>query len=415
MSYSFGYNLSFHAFLIIQILFEYRGLTANQIAHIMHWGDYTLAQEKSVYNYLRKLKKQKLVTAYHLQGDYTRGSIYYLTPQGFELAKHLLNIDRGKTGEGWVFHQFTPGANYGDFPYDLYKPPLDQTAHHLMLIEFFKQIRTLNEEVDYNYRINLYAAKEYEMDGEKHRYRPDAEVKFRDGRIFAVEIDRATESHEKLRRKFRTYRNYLQYLRSNNQKLPSGIFFVVEEKRREHGIRRRWENVMSAFFEEMSGFHKNFNLIMTTMNDVPETILFEYHRDAYERAAEKTIENALKERYDKVFTFGYYKENPIKITFSSAINISSGTFDLYGNAVCHEMDTALYSRLYDFYQRVVPTAHEREEFKLYSLHETYINVAHVKKPALVRSLDSYEVDDLMKKIIRSLQTRSSYIQLDRIE
>jgi hypothetical protein len=415
MSYSLGYDLSYYAEVIVEYLFRYRGMTATQIAHILYGKHYTLAQEKSVYNYLRKLKKQKLVTSYRLQGNISRGSLYYLTEQGYEFAKYLLNIEQGKKGEGWIVPYCSLVESYGDFPYDLYKPTLNQLPHHLMLIEFFKQINAIDLDTECSYRTNLYAAKEYIMDGKEHHYRPDAELKFRDGRIFAVEIDRATESHEQLRRKFRTYRNYLQYLHSNNKRLPSGIFFVVEEKRREHGIRRRWENVMSAFFEEMSDFHKNFNLIMTTMNDVPETILFEFHRDAYERAAQKTIENVLKERYDKVLTFGYYKENPIKIIFSSAINISLGTFDLYGNAVCHEMDTALYSRLYDFYQRIVPAAHEHEELKLYSLHETYINVAHVKKPTLVRSLDSYEVDDLMKKIIRSLQTRSSYIQLDRIK
>jgi DNA-binding PadR family transcriptional regulator len=415
MSYSLGYNLSFHALVIIQILFEYRGLTANQIAHILHWGEYTLAQEKSVYNYLRKLKKQKLVTAYRLQGDYARGSIYYLTPQGFELAKHLLNIDRGKTGEGWVFRQSMPGENYGDFPYDLYKPPLDQTAHHLLLIEFFKQLRTLDEEVDYNYRINLYAAKEYEIDGQKHRYRPDAEVKFGDGRIFAVEIDRATESHEQLRRKFRTYRNYLQYLHRNNEKLPSGIFFVVEEKRRHHGMKRRWENVMSAFFEEIGDFHKDFYLVMTSMDRVPDTVLFEYYRDEYEKAANAAIRKELENVYDKVSMYGYFKQNPIKITFSPAIHEKSGLFDLYSNVVCHEMDTALYSRVYDFYQRIEPNAEKYDEVKGFSLNATYISCAFVQQPFIVHSLDSYEVDELLKKTVRSLQTRCRHIQLDRIE
>ncbi|KAF0993820.1 hypothetical protein BJQ97_00445 [Geobacillus sp. TFV-3] len=60
MSYSLGYDLSYYAEVIVEYLFRYRGMTATQIAHILYGKHYTLAQEKSVYNYLRKLKKQKL-------------------------------------------------------------------------------------------------------------------------------------------------------------------------------------------------------------------------------------------------------------------------------------------------------------------------------------------------------------------
>ncbi|MBA2873160.1 hypothetical protein HNQ85_003498 [Anoxybacillus calidus] len=412
MSYLFGHNLSIHSLKIIEILFKYRGMTANQIAHMIHSGHYTLAQEKSVYNYLGKLKKQKLVNSYRLQGSFSRGSMYYLSEKGYELAKHWLNIEQEQKGDGWILSDQLHGEGYADLPYDVYKPPLEQTTHHLLLIEFFKQLKMI-EGIDLYHRLNLYASKKYQVDGQMYRYRPDAEIKLADGRIFAIEIDRATETHEQLRKKFKTYRNYLEYLRKTEQPIPTGIIFVVEAKRREHGMKRRWENMMSAFFEEIGDFHKDFYLVMTSMDRVPDTVLFEHYRVEYEKAASVAIRKELENVYDKVSN--YAKRNPIRNIFSIAIHKKSGLFDLYSNVVCHEMDTALYSRVYDFYQRFEPEAKKYDEVKDYDLNATYINCIFVEKPFIIQSLDSYEVDELLKKTARSLQRHCCYIQLERIE
>jgi sugar-specific transcriptional regulator TrmB len=64
MAYVFGFNLSHQSERILKTLLIYRGMTAKQLTGFLFGPlQHSLSEEKSVYNYLRKLRGQGLVTA----------------------------------------------------------------------------------------------------------------------------------------------------------------------------------------------------------------------------------------------------------------------------------------------------------------------------------------------------------------
>lgn len=346
MSYKFGYNLTPYSERIIEALYTYRGMTAKQLAAIINATFMVdLTREKSTYNYLRKLKVQGLVTASKLQGNVVNGSLYYLTYNGFMCAKDILNINEGQEGTGWIQpYQEYEETTLADFQYKVHLPPQRQLAHHLMLIDFFIQAKRIEEDFDtVKHRSNLYAARTYYLDGEKCRFRPDAEVMV-GGKRFGVEIDRSTESHEKIVEKFEVYKRYLDYCSKTEDPMDdlNGIYFVVENKRRDHGIKRRWASVLSAFFKVLWKYQNKLNLILTTVDSIRETLLFELHREELEGKAQEAAKKYLLNHgfsnvmswhdvktKETVFTHGinpqYYQVlfNPISQGFESRLYIYS--------------------------------------------------------------------------------------------
>lgn len=403
MAYSLGYNLSDLSFSIIKTLFIYRGMTATQIASLLHPYSYTLAQEKSIYNYLGKLKKQKLVTSMRIRDGYSRGSIYYLTHKGYEFAKNWMDIQEGQQGEGWILCEDSFSL-FADIPYEIYTPPLEQTAHHLLLIDFFIQFKRLEmEHLELNHRLNLYASSNYVDDSGKFRFRPDSEIKLSQDRRYTIEIDRGTESHEQLRRKFRTYRQYFDFLSKQDiEKIPDGIIFVVEEKRRDHGIKRRWLNIASAYFQEIGAYHHKVNLIMTSMDKVTDTISFEEERRKYEVIAINASIQDLSKNYD-VHNFTYGKDK-----FSVAIK--DDDYYLYYSFTSHMFETALYSK----YLRLKPSIQKIVEVPL--LKDKTLNdinkLVYYKggNPFLIENFNSYEMEPQLQKSLEEVYLNTSFFQ-----
>jgi hypothetical protein len=340
MVYQLGYNLSELSIEIMQILFKYRGMTAIQTAKLLYPEGYTVSQEKNIYNNLINLKKIKLVVSNPLQQGFSRGSMYYLTKIGLEFMNHWFNICPNHYGEGWIN---SDSRDFGDIDYELYKPPLAQETHHLLNIEFFIQLN--KNDLCLDYRLNLYAAKTYFQDGKKFRFRPDAELKLPDGKSIMVEIDRGTEDHEQLRKKFSVYRNYFDYIKSNKSELPTAIVIVVEDRRRSHGIKRRWVNVLTAYLDEIASYHKDVNLIMMPLSKTQETLNFEINRDKYDQQAAENAQKLLN-------GFGYSKVHSIAqpgYTFSVASK--KHNYDVYFNTVSQQYDSLVYSKYLDFKQK----------------------------------------------------------------
>lgn len=422
MSYILGYNLSQLAEQIIRTLLIYRGTSAKQLISLMNAPfQYTLSQEKSVYNYLRKLKKQGLVAAHKLQANVANGSVYYLTPKGYDYARDMMNIDEGAVGEGWIqrFGEFEE-QSLGDLNYDLYSPSIKQPAHHLLLIDFFIQLNMVDED-NYSmipHRLNLYAAETYEMDGKSYRYRPDAEILI-GTKKFAIEIDRATESHEQLLLKMETYKRYLDYCNAagrDSLDRIDGIIFVVETRRRDHGIKRRWKNVLSAFFKRLSKYQDRLNLIMTTIDATQETLRFELNRSSYEQEAQKKIETILKDDgYSIVSTWSNTRTT--ETAFAHGLT-ETRKYKVFFNATSQEFESRLYIRYLYFLKVSLPFAQSPEsvekikEFE-YIGNENFIFYAR-RKPFIVEGLSLYGMDPELVKKLNGLQNDLHLHDLDPV-
>jgi hypothetical protein len=419
MAFIFGYNLSPHAEQILGTLLVYRGMTAKQLTALMNAPfQYNLSEEKSNYNYLRKLKNQGLVTAHKLQANVANGSIYYLTPKGYEYARDMMNIAEGSVGNGWIQHYRDFGEHsLGDLPYDLYVPPLKQPAHHLLLIDFFIQLNMIDEDAYemISHRINLYAAKTYEIEGEKYRYRPDGEIIIGDKK-FAIEIDRATESHEQLLQKMETYERYMDHCNANpkeNIDKIDGIIFVVESKRRDHGIRRRWTNILAAFLKQLSKYQAHLNLIMTTIDTTQEALRFELKRRVYEQESGERVQSVLKDvGYSDVRRWQDTKTK--EVLFSHGFNDKKYT--VFFNAISQEFESRLYYRYLDFLNNRLTLANDPKIVKDIDKFD-YAGLANIvfyarRKPFIVEGLSLYGVDSKLVKELNGLQNDIQFYDFD---
>lgn len=364
MGYFAGVNLSERGLDIMKELFFYRGMTGKQmVTFITKTSNFTLSQEKSVYNYLRTLKNNGLVDSYRLQDTISRGSIFYLSRKGFELIKDILNIEEGGIGNGTI--PVDENTIFGDMSYELHSPPLKQPAHHLMQIEFYSHL-IMDQETIIRHRNNLYAAKSYTYKGEKNRLRPDAEVSLPTG-LCCIEIDRATETHEQLVQKFETYKRYLDYCDNDNstKRTPiKTILFVVEGKKREYGIRRRWNNVLSAFYKGMKERYWEINLILTTLDEVKRTMHIEKNKRDYEAKAITRLDKlqiesgffrkgarVLKRNDESTYICAHY------------INQQDRTYKVVFFAFSHEFESDIYNKHITFEENVFPNFEDAKFFE----------------------------------------------------
>jgi hypothetical protein len=383
MSLEFGYNLTATSYLIIELLFKFRGVTATQLAALIYGKHYTLSQEKNIYNFLSKLKKQKLVSNIRLQGSYSKGSIYYLAEKGYEFAKELLNIQEGQRGNGWI----NAGMPlFADIPYTTYKPPLVQTTHHLLLIDFFIELREIKE-TEIAYRLNLYASQNYESEEKQYRFRPDGEIEFLDGRLFTIEVDVGSETHEQFRQKFRVYRRYFEYIETQKgESLPNGIIVVVQNKRKDHGIKRRWANIVSAFYKEIGDYHFRVNLMMTTLDSVKKTLIFEDNRFQYEIKASKYIQEMLANQGFKAINYSYNTGSSIQEN-AFLYSINHDDYRIYFNAVCQAYETKIYSRYCKMFSYVSGGPYQKDVVKGLKYTGYGKNIFHSgDKPFLIQNM-----------------------------
>jgi DNA-binding PadR family transcriptional regulator len=392
MSYLIGQHISDHALDCIHFLFKYRGMTATQLAALMYDGSYTLSQEKTIYNSLRKLKQKGLVKSTKLQEGVSRGSLYELTVKGYEYGKSLVNVELGEEGEGWIIRMYE-NSSFGDIPYGIYSAPLEQAAHHLLLIEFFIRLYNRDEFREVlDHRLNLYCSENYEWENQSRKYRPDAEIKFNDGRIFAIEIDRGTESHQQLRDKFRKYRCYFEYLKAQERPLPDGIIFVTEEKRRTYGLNRRWTNLLTAFFEELFPFSNDVNMILTSMDKVDQTITFEENRDVFNNKAQAFLKNMLEERgYER--TRAYVTDNKNMIY---TLAVDGDEYLVVFNEISNEYESRIYVRYLDFMRYFLDSAKGKDDVYGLNYRGSRGVIFYDKyEPFLVTNVQGFEVHEML--------------------
>lgn len=253
------YNLSPARIQLLETLYIIRGANARVITQFMKQKlECDTKEGKQIINLLHRLKEAGLVSSKKLEGKYA-GSMYYLSPIGFELAKRLLNIKPMQKGSMWLryrypFNQRTRDQ-MRDYTYETYKPPVKQYKHHHLLLKSIVSLYENGININYPYRLTLDAVKEYEYvvnnRMEKFQLKPDAEINI-ENEIYALEIDRSTESYPQLVQKFKRYKEYMDFTMDKEKKYPvTKIIFVIEDTERKYGISRRWGTIMKAFIEGM--------------------------------------------------------------------------------------------------------------------------------------------------------------------
>lgn len=399
---------------IIKTLGQYRGMTAKQLARMIHAPlEHSLSEEKSVYNFLGKLKKQGLVLSYKLQSNVAAGSLYFLSAKGYELFKEIANVELDHYGDGWIesFEEFGD-RSFGDLDYELYKPPLKQPAHHLLMIEFFIAVKSIDGGSVVDHRLNLYAAQTYYIEKEKHRFRPDAEIWIRDNdRRYTIEIDRGTEDFSKLQEKFEVYSRYFDYLKAKGkeEEIPSGIIFVAETKRKTHGIQRRWATILKAFWSKLVAYKNTVNLIFTTIDQVEATLTCEMNRN--EARFSQQIETLFKNnKGDIEVSAGYGEDGLSQFTL---IHVKDGVED-YFTPLVNEYESLVYSRWYNFYQIYTYAVKENkklEDAKPIKGCGKVILYLHTK-PFLFESFDLFGLDKDATEILNRLTPKNiTYVKV----
>ena len=394
MAYALGYSLAPKTERILKLLLCYRGMTAKQLAFIFFQTEQiTLSQEKSIYNDLAKLKKQGLVKSLRLQQNVSKGSLYYLSQAGYDYVKDSLNIRAGQTATGWLPPDYGE-YDVADLSYDVYLPPLKQTAHHLLLMEFFKELYTHSDKVGetITHRHNLYAARKYKTPEGMIRYRPDAEIII-NNKIFTIEIDRATESHEQLKQKFQTYRQYFETTANDKEaEHPAGILFIVESRRREQGIQRRWHNILSAFYSVLRDYSHRLNLILTTIDQAADTILFEREREFHKAQIKDHLKSYIEPNQRSFFLESAESDEPL---LAIAID-GTDTYRLLLCDVAHEYESSIYRKQMHFHDRQLK-AYKQKQFTIQDktvAFEDYRTVLFYPKyrPVVLDIFQTYKLD-----------------------
>lgn len=239
---------------LIKILYFCRGGNINVLTQYFNGTlEYTEQQKKQMTNQLSRLKDTGLITSRKLEGK-NSGSMYYLTPNGLELAKKLFDIYPLQQGEGWQKYplEALDKNQLKDNEYETYKPPFRQYNHHHLILQSIISLFGKDSNLEpYPFRLTNDAFKNYQLNGQNKILKPDLEIKI-GNEIIPIEIDRSTESYSQLVAKFINYKNYLNYLKRKN--IPVSIkkvIFVYDDRNSNFGVSRRWETIMKAYLEGM--------------------------------------------------------------------------------------------------------------------------------------------------------------------
>ncbi|MCM3612703.1 replication-relaxation family protein [Planococcus sp. MERTA32b] len=422
MTYLLGYNLTSRAETILTTLLSYRGATAKQLTQLVFSpSTFTLSEEKSIYNSLRKLKDQGLVSAHKLQANVANGSLYFLTSRGYEITLDLLDIDEGKKGSGWLPHDHFSEFPLADLPYEIYSPPKKQIAHHLMLTEFFirlEQVKTLDRE-PVLHRSNLYASLKYNYKEQGfmkvNRYRPDGEIRINTDR-FAIEIDRAMESHEQLVSKFKTYKQYLDHCRDTQESDPlRGIIFVVESARRFHGIRKRWTSILSAFLKTMGEYIDEVNLILCPMDNVARTIELEGRRGVDEVKKMEIVTSIFKKENIVKKNIYHYTESK---EFSFAYTFNHSTYKIWFCEMSHEFESGIYTKYLSFIEKSLSALKDSKKHPVIKDHSferlSPIIVYDHFQPFIVTNFEHYNVNPPLAKPLAKFKELTYFHNLNPV-
>ena len=269
---------------VLQALFEYRGVTIDQLLKIL---GYDQSGKSNMYKPIRALIIRGLISTYSLMDIKKYGcKMYYLSHKGYQLMLEHLKIPINYKGKGF-------NEDYGDFPYNIYKPPNTLKNHHIHLVDFliaandFKnKIKELEADSKnkFDFRDNRYASREYKIRIEKEgtkpyiktvRFRPDAEILIHSDYYF-VEIDLGTERGVNLEEKFHGYKQYFQHLEALKEPLPSGILFVSESLNDSVKKNRRWQSIAKNFYKVLGDYATKVNLIYESIDKIQEVFIREY-------------------------------------------------------------------------------------------------------------------------------------------
>lgn len=297
---------------LMENLFIYRAASAIQLTKLNYKKRIpSISNQKFTYSELGKLAKEGFVKMYKPQPNVYKYSLYYLTRKGHEYVQLMFDLVEGEQGEGWI----PAGVNsYGWFEYEVYSPPLDQIKHHTMLIDFFINI-SINVFTPIEHRNNLYAKRKT---WSNHILRMDAEIRL-GNKSMAIEIDRGTESHLQLIEKFKGYLFYFKDLEEKdmNTDFQDIVFIVDNVKKREGGLKRRWSNIMSAFYKAMGDYAFKIDLHFCTLDDAYNLLHYELdHKAAYKALANRYIsEHQIKIKYmfyDQISQKGYTMQDDME-------------------------------------------------------------------------------------------------------
>ena len=401
---------------LLQHLFYYRGMTALQLTQMYYELEMPLSSQKSnIHNYLAKLKKQSLVVSKKLDNTIQSGSIYYLTHKGFEAVKEMLDIEVGAKENGFILLNERNGiSTQSDLPYSLYQPPKQQLNHHLLLIDLFIRLRVHFEETEpVDHRLSMYCSTPYTLDGMDGKIRPDAEIILPDKQSFWIEVDCATESHSQLLAKFENYKNYLSHLKRNNLPIPfKGIIFLTEAKQQTYGLKRRWSNILSAFLKAMYPYQTDIRLILTPLNRVEETLLFEMQRFTLNEWAKRHVHDKLHQSgYEMVLP--YIKSSDHSLSYAIAINKKS--YKIFFLHVGNVFDSTLYTSFHQFIQKI-SKIHQKDEVKHLQQQGFEQIIYHPSKdPYIIQTLQGDHMFGDLGEELKLLSQNVEFIEMGAID
>jgi hypothetical protein len=261
--------------IVNKLLFDLRAATAEQLTllaypHLLE-SRYTgypqkntmwkaPSQQTNLYPILKELTRKKLVASYH--SEEKNASVFYLTSSGLEAFYEENDIPTGYRGTGF-------NNDYGWFPYDLFRPPLKFTAHHLSGIDFVILMLSnlLNERVQI--RHNLYSVIKAIEPTFQQSLKPDYHLIVNDFHKYFVEIDMKTERGDDIPQKFKQYSQAYSY---NPNITDHSILFIVPPSK--HESYRRWNEVSLSFIKHMGRFATNVDLVYSTLNRIKRSTFF---------------------------------------------------------------------------------------------------------------------------------------------
>ncbi|GGM39356.1 hypothetical protein GCM10011351_26910 [Paraliobacillus quinghaiensis] len=333
-----GFDLSPKELEILELIYKHRGMKAEQLYCALYpekenrltvmnlMSKEKPSQIKGIQSrYLKPLREKGLLRKASVSSN--PGSYSFLTKNGLEFIKTYLDIPLGKHGTGF-------GSDYGDFDYELYKPPHRRINHHLGLIDLFITLDNLRDffpQFDIDYRDNRYVSEKYPIqssvkDDANRKYKkfmPDAEVSIGSKRYY-VEIDTGTEYFEALHDKFVGYANYLDYIHQSGRAIADGILFITNDPKPFQSV-RRWETITRAFFFGINGWETSVNLIVGSLADVYSIVIKEQHKlESFNDTMYKLKYYLNTEQYN---TTGIKKRSIVKnskIKFDNVFSVTDG-------------------------------------------------------------------------------------------
>lgn len=271
---------------ILVILFVFRGMLFSQLTRELARRmdrPSTETFSQNTYPDIRDLEKtMKLVVREEVVLDGRLHHFTYLTKQGLELVGHHLDILPGYRGTGF-------NNDYGDFTYELHRPPQSNVAHQILQTDMYMSLGLLANEYPIKCRDNRYCSVPYVWEGKEHKFRPDGEIMI-NGKVYLLEADRGTMDTNDLLAKFEGYNRYFKWLRQNGRPIPAGVIVVYQPKKITGvGFKRRWSTFLNAFMSKMSEWYLEFNLSFVLLDDLEKVIVRELYPEHQRTSALKIM------------------------------------------------------------------------------------------------------------------------------